>query len=76
MKSLIRIIIVSILLASLITAQEKGTIRGVVKESSTLESLPFGNVFIKELNIGASANNRGYFIIPSIPANKNYTIVV
>jgi len=76
LKSLIRIIIVSILLVSLITAQEKGTIRGVVKESSTLESLPFGNVFIKELNIGASANNRGYFIIPSIPANKNYTIVV
>ncbi len=57
-------------------AQDKGTIRGVVKESTTLESLPFGNVFIKELNIGASANNRGYFIIPSVPANKNYTIVI
>lgn len=76
MKSLIIIIAVTILLTSLIGAQDKGTIRGLVKESTTLESLPFGNVFLKELNIGASANNRGYFIIPSVPANKNYTIVV
>jgi len=76
LKSLIRIITVSILFTSLISAQDKGTIRGVVKESTTLESLPFGNVFIKELNIGVSANNRGYFIIPSVPANKNYTIII
>ncbi|MEK6552835.1 MAG: TonB-dependent receptor, partial [Bacteroidota bacterium] len=57
-------------------AQEKGTVRGVVKDSLSLESLPFGNVFIKELNVGTSTNNRGYFVIPSVPANKNLTVVV
>jgi hypothetical protein len=57
-------------------AQDKGTIRGIVKDSTTLESLPFGNVYIKELNIGAPTNNRGYFVLRSLPANKNYTVIV
>jgi len=76
LKPIIRIITVSILLTSLIAAQEKGTVRGVVKDSLSLESLPFGNVFIKELNVGTSTNNRGYFVIPSVPANRNLTVVV
>jgi hypothetical protein len=59
-----------------ICAQENGTIRGVVKDSTTLESLPFGNVYIKELNIGAPTNNRGYFVLRSLQSNKQYTIVV
>ncbi len=59
-----------------ILTQTKGTLRGTVIDSSNGEALPFGNVLIKELKIGASTNSRGYFIIPSVPAQKNYTISV
>ena len=70
------ILLAVILISQPLYAQEKGTVRGVVKDSLSLESLPFGNVFIKELNVGTSTNNRGYFVIPSVPANKNLTVVV
>jgi len=70
-----RIIFLSVFLVSLIHAQEKGTIRGVVRDSTTLESLPYGNVYIKELNVGSSIDNRGYFVIRSLPAGKSYTVI-
>lgn len=57
-------------------AQEKGTLRGMVTDSATGEVLPFANVLIKELNTGAVTNTNGYFFIPSIPANKAYTVSV
>lgn len=65
-----------ILFADLITAQEKGTIRGIVKDSTSLESLPFVNVIVKELGTGASTNNVGYFVLRAIPAKKNYTLLI
>lgn len=70
------LIAITILFVSSIVAQEKGTIRGIVKDSTSQEVLPFSTVMIKELGIGASTNNRGYFIFSSVPANKSYTIVV
>ena len=53
-----------------------GTLRGIVRDSITTEVLPFANVYIPELKTGVSTDNRGFFIIPSIPANKGYTLVV
>ena len=53
-----------------------GTLRGIVRDSVTSEVLPYANVYIRKLNTGASTDNRGFFIIPSIPANKEYTIIV
>lgn len=60
---------------SLLIAQERGTIRGIVKDSTSQEVLPFCTVMIKELGIGASTNNRGYFVLSSIPAKENYTVI-
>ena len=57
-------------------AQEKGTLRGVVVDSTNGEALPFGNVVIQELKTGAPTNSNGYFLIPSIPAKKTYTIII
>lgn len=54
----------------------KGTLRGMVVDSSNGEALAFGNVIIKELNKGASTDSRGYFNITAIPANQTYTLVV
>ena len=70
-----KVVALVLVLAGIVSAQEKGTIRGIVRDSTTLESLPFGNVYVKELNVGSSTNNRGYFVIRSIPAGKSYTVV-
>ena len=57
-------------------AQEYGTIRGFVTDSTSGEALPFGNVLIEELNLGASTDERGMFLINKIPVNKSYEITV
>lgn len=57
-------------------AQEFGTLRGLVTDSTSSEALAYGNVYIKELKVGASTDSKGYFIIPSIPANRNLTLIV
>lgn len=57
-------------------AQQRGALRGQITNSTNGEALPFGNVLIKELNIGASTDPRGYFLIPSVPANVEYTLIV
>lgn len=57
-------------------AQELGKLRGFVTDSTNGEALAFGNVFIKEINQGASTNEIGMFIITSIPANKTYDITI
>ncbi len=57
-------------------AQLRGSLRGIVVDSTNGEALPFGNVFITKLKTGASTNARGYFFIPALPANKTYTIVI
>ncbi len=53
-----------------------GILRGIVRDSATSEVLPYANVYIPLINTGASSDNRGFFIIPSIPANKEYIIVI
>ncbi len=60
----------------LIIAQENGTLRGIVTDSTTGEVLPFANIQIRELKSGGVSNSNGYFFIPSIPANKNYTVSI
>jgi len=57
-------------------AQEYGTIRGFVTDSTSGEALPFGNVLIEEINLGASTDERGMFLINKIPANKSYEVTV
>lgn len=73
-----KIFFILILLCSSIytQSQEIGTLRGFVTDSTTSEALAYGNVFIKELNKGASTDARGYFLIPSIPADKDFSLVV
>ena len=63
-------------LGSTIIGQQKGTLRGLVSDSTSGEALPYGNALIEELGIGASTDANGFFIIPSIPANNTYHIIV
>ncbi|MCF8261910.1 MAG: TonB-dependent receptor [Melioribacteraceae bacterium] len=58
-----------------IWAQPKGTIRGIVTDSTSGEVLAYANILIEELGSGATTDIRGYFVITSIPANNTYTLL-
>ena len=70
------VIIFYFTLITVVLPQSSGSLRGVVTDSLTSESLTYANVFIKELEIGSSTDDHGYYFIPSIPANKKYTVTV
>ncbi len=61
---------------SAVEGQNKGTLRGLVTDSTNSEALAYCNVFLKELGIGTATDSRGYFLIPSIPANQNFTLII
>ncbi|RKY92198.1 MAG: hypothetical protein DRQ01_06610, partial [Ignavibacteriae bacterium] len=56
--------------------QEYGKLRGFVTDSTNGEALAFGNVLIENLNIGASTNKHGMFLINKIPANRTHKVTV
>jgi hypothetical protein len=47
-----------------------------VTDSTNGEALVFCNVFLKEINLGASTNERGMYLIKSIPSGKEYEVTV
>jgi hypothetical protein len=69
-------IFISLILTNCLYSQGKGILRGSIIDSTNGEALPFSNIVINELKIGASANSNGYFYLPSIPANKGYDVIV
>ncbi|HOI31026.1 MAG TPA: TonB-dependent receptor [Melioribacteraceae bacterium] len=73
-----QLLLLVLLNSTLLVAQVEttGNLRGLVTDSTSGEALAYGNVFIKELNIGASTDSRGYFMIGSVPANRNLTLVI
>ena len=59
-----------------IYSQQIGDLRGFVTDSTNGEALVFCNVFLKELGTGASTNDRGLYLIKSIPADKEYEVTI
>ena len=57
-------------------AQQFGKLRGVVTDSSNGEVLVYCNVFINEINTGASTDQRGMFIINGVPANQEFEAII
>lgn len=55
---------------------KEGIIRGYVTDSLSGEPLVFANVYIEEVQKGATTNDKGYFVIAGIPANVNLTIAI
>lgn len=55
-------------------AQENGNLRGFVRDSTTSEVLPYCNIYIPEIGVGASTDQRGYYFIGNIPSNRSYFI--
>lgn len=56
--------------------QNFGKLRGIVSDSTSGEALAFCNVFIKDLNVGASTNDRGLYLINNVPAGNSVTLTV
>ena len=49
-------------------AQNTGVLRGFLTDSLSGEVLPYGNIFIQEINEGTSTDNSGYYLFPGLPA--------
>lgn len=70
-----KLLILFFLSVTILLGQEKAVLSGFVRQKSDRESLPYVNVLIKELKIGASTNIEGYYAIPNIPEGE-FTVVV
>jgi hypothetical protein len=75
-KKIFLLFFISFVFLTKLNAQEYGTLRGLVTDSTSGESLAYCSVLVKELGQGSTTDARGYFIIPKIPANKNFTLIV
>ena len=72
-KNIILILFLVIIPLRFSLGQGVGTFRGVVSDSSTGEVLAYANIFIRNLGVGVAADERGFFIISSLPADQNYS---
>ena len=70
------IIFFLVFFSSFTFSQSYGIIRGIVTDSTSGETLAYGNVFIKELKMGTSTDERGNFLFPKIESEKTYNLVI
>jgi len=69
-----RIIFLMLPALSIITAQQTGSLRGIVTDTLKGEALPYANILIEGTAYGASADLNGNFTITGIPAGKKYSV--
>lgn len=60
-------IILFFLLPAFLFAKVESTIHGFVRDFDNGESLPWVNVVIKDTNLGAASNDKGYYVIHQVP---------
>src|SRR5260221_11130248 len=54
---------------------QRGTIKGRIIDSKTLESLPYSSVYINNTTIGTFANGNGEFKLSDLPTGNQELIV-
>ena len=74
--SLLSLLLIIVISNNYSQAQQPGNLRGFVTDSTNGEALAFCNVFLKEINVGASTNERGLYLIKSIPPGIEYNVTV
>jgi iron complex outermembrane receptor protein len=57
-----------------LSAQNFGRLRGFVTDSTSGEALPYANVYLEDIQNGASTDERGLFLINQIPADLIYEV--
>lgn len=65
-----KILLALVLCLSTGFSQQKAILYGFVRDKANEESLPYANVYIKALKIGAATNIEGYYAIPNIPEGE------
>ena len=70
------LVIFLITLSKPVYSQQTGDLRGFVTDSTNGEALVFCNVFLREINTGASTNQRGLYLVKSIPSGKEYEVTI
>lgn len=61
---------------STLFAQSTGNLRGLITDSTSGEALTYASVVIKELSAGSYSDSKGYFLMTSVPAGRNLTLIV
>jgi len=74
--SLLSLFLIIVISNNYSQTQQPGNLRGFVTDSTNGEALAFCNVFLKEINVGASTNERGLYLIKSIPPGTEYNVTV
>ena len=64
------ILLVSLIFISSGFAQEKITVSGIITDAETKQPILYANVAFPELGIGTSSNEKGEFIIKSVPVGS------
>ena len=64
----------SLSFSSLLFAQTNGVITGVVRDDETKETIPSVNVVVKGTSLGAATDEKGRYIIRSVPPGRNTVV--
>lgn len=70
----LKILSILLLLSVSVMARTTGTINGFVRNADDGEPLAYANVFLRDTNLGAMSNEKGYYVIHHIPPGE-YTLV-
>ena len=70
MKTLLNILLIFFLPVVLVFSQETGSIKGVIKDAATGETIPFATVMVENSKLGTYANTSGFFFLKGIPVGK------
>lgn len=70
MKKFLKIIFVVFFLSRIIFASEINSIKGVVKDKQTGETIPFATIIVENTKLGSYANTNGFFFIKGLNTGK------
>jgi len=70
LSSFRKIFLLTYLLLTTVFPQQSATLSGFIRDKANKESLPFANIYIKDLKTGTTSNLEGYFAIPNIPEGE------
>lgn len=72
MKNITRLVFTLLLLIPvLVSAQQKGVVKGRILDSKNNEPIPFANVVVWKTTIGTATDEKGYFRIENVPLGFN-----
>ncbi len=75
MKKRLAVLILIMIAVVVLSAQQRVSLSGFIRNSSNKEAVPFASCIIEETMQGVTTNERGYFVIPAIVPGDYHLIV-